>query len=48
MLPESAPADGLTIRRALWAIDVGDVPFVDVQVPHDVATGDPAPRAAQT
>jgi RES domain len=35
------PADVLTIRRALWAIDVGDAPFVEVQVPPDVATGDP-------
>jgi hypothetical protein len=33
-------ADVLTIRRALWAVDVGDAPFVDVQVPYDVATGD--------
>jgi hypothetical protein len=43
------PADLGTIRRAIWAVDIGDDAGVRVRLPADVATGDrdsyPACRA---
>jgi hypothetical protein len=36
------PVDVPTIRRALWAIEVGEVPFVSVNLSPEVATGDPS------
>ena len=33
------PADAATVRRALWAIDVGDAPFKKVSLPASALTG---------
>lgn len=33
------PADLATIRRQLWAVDIGDAPAERVTLPHDVLTG---------
>jgi hypothetical protein len=42
----SDPADIATIRRALWAIDIGDAPASRVDVAHAIATGDRRTYAA--
>ena len=33
------PADAATLRRALWAIEIGDVPLEAVSLPSPVVTG---------
>lgn len=37
----TAPEDLATIRRALWAVEVGDMPSVAPDLPSDVLTGGP-------
>jgi hypothetical protein len=34
------PADLATIRRAIWAVDLGNAPAARVEVPTEIATGD--------
>jgi RES domain len=35
------PGDLATIRRQMWAVEVGDAPAVRVKLPHEVLTGGP-------
>lgn len=35
------PQDILTIRRALWAVDIGQPPTLEPDLPHEVLTGGP-------
>jgi hypothetical protein len=36
----TSPEDAATLRRAMWAIDIGDAPLVPVSLPARVLTGD--------
>ncbi len=42
------PADLATIRRAMWAIDIGDAPATRVRLDGAIAIGDDAYPACQT
>ena len=35
------PQDVLTIRRALWAVEIGEPPMLEPDLPDDILTGDP-------
>ena len=40
------PADLSTVRRALWAVDIGDEPLVSPDLPQDRLTGGPSSWSA--
>ena len=40
------PADLSTVRRALWAVDIGDEPLVSPDLPQDSLTGGPSSWSA--
>mgnify|MGYP000566120910 CR=1 FL=1 len=41
------PADVLTIRRALWAVELGEIDLAHPRLPRRILTGGPVPAGTQ-